>query len=117
MMETSPILWFYARHEAGPFRAEINAEFLALRFRRSSTSARRFQRGEDGCYRQSDSRTSLPQSTEPVDAAARAVDTARDGTQTTGDIGAQLGLATDPGSLTRLRSLLTAPAFRYSMST
>ncbi|WP_102106856.1 class I SAM-dependent methyltransferase [Oceaniglobus roseus] len=117
MLETSPMLWFYAGSEAGPSRAEINADFLTRRFRRASAPLGRFQRNAEGRYERSDSRATLPQPGDPTDAAARAVHAACDGTRPMGEIVAQLGLATDPASLTRLRVLLTTPAFPYLLAT
>lgn len=115
MLETAPMLWFYLGSDGAhrKTRAQINADFLSRRFVRASAPARSYLRDPERGYELSERRMQLPQPAAPTDAKARAIFAACDGSRRMGDIVTDLGLASDPASLTRLRVVLTTPAFPY----
>ena len=114
MTDASPMLWFYA-HRGGdrPDRAQINADFLSRTFRHASCVTGSFILGADERYSNSGRSAQLPVPAQPVDPHARAIYAACDGKTRMGDIFAQLALPRDEAALTRLRVLLTTPAFPY----
>lgn len=117
LQERAPMLWFYLRH--GPTRrsqAAINADFLERCFRPAQTGCETVLLGADGRYQPSARRAALPAPALPADPLARAVFAACDGQRPMRQILADLGQDCDRAGLTRLRQLLTTPAFPYLLA-
>ncbi|WP_151720175.1 class I SAM-dependent methyltransferase [Gemmobacter serpentinus] len=116
MQEASPMLWFYVQRQ-GPRRSrpEIDAAFLDQRFRPAMTPVRSFVLGADQRYSDSGRASQWPVPALPADPLARAVHAACDGTTPLRTILDRLSPAPDrsPAGVTRLRQMLTTPAFPY----
>lgn len=116
MQDASPMLWFYVQQKGvRRSRAEIDATFLEQRFRPATTPLRNFVLGPDQRYADSGRAGQWPVPALPADPLARAVHAACDGTTPMGTILDRLSPAPDrsPATVTRLRQMLTTPAFPY----
>ncbi|MDR0809500.1 MAG: methyltransferase domain-containing protein [Gemmobacter sp.] len=119
MQEASPMLWFYVQRQGSrPSRAEINAAFMAQCFRHAATPVRSFVLGVDQRYTESGHSGQWPVPALPADPVARAVHAACDGVTPMRVILDRLAmdqpeLDRSPAGITRLRQVLTTPAFPY----
>jgi SAM-dependent methyltransferase len=114
MLERAPMLWFYLGHgPARSSRAMVNQSFLDTTFTRLQSPLRNHVLGPDGQYSLSPRVAQLPAPALPADPAARAVFEKIDGERQMHTILAEAGLPQDQATLTRLRVLLTTPAFPY----
>ncbi|GHC35480.1 hypothetical protein GCM10007291_41040 [Gemmobacter nanjingensis] len=118
MQERSPMLWFYIGH--GPkrrTRAEVNADFLRRSFAPARCEVVSHVLGPEGHYQPSPRRAALPAPALPADPQVRAVCQACDGHRSMAEVLAGLGPMPDEAGLTRLRQMLTTPAFPYLLAT
>jgi SAM-dependent methyltransferase len=114
MTDASPMLWFYAQRGGHrPDRAQINADFLNRTFCQASCVTGSFILGADDRYSNSGRSAPIPAPAQPVDPQARAIFAACNGQTPMAEIFAQFSLPRDETTLTRLRVLLTTPAFPY----
>ena len=114
MTDASPMLWFYAQRGGHrPDRAQINADFLNRTFCQASCVTGSFILGADDRYSNSGRSAQIPAPAQPVDPQARAIFAACNGQTPMAEIFDQLSLPRDETTLTRLRVLLTTPAFPY----
>lgn len=113
MLENAPMLWFYLRPDALPRQteAEVNAAFLERCFDKTDARAGSFILAADSTYQRSDFMTTIPQPPVPVDPVARAIYESHDPAQPIRAAFERAGVAMD--DLTRLRRLLTTPAYPY----
>lgn len=114
MIEKSPMLWFYlGQGAARKTRAEINRDFLSRSFRAAQTGVSSFVLGLDETYTLSPRQSRLPVPALPSDSAARGLFQLADGKTPMGRLFVILGLPQDEVTVTRLRVMLTTPAFPY----
>ncbi|MBE2276775.1 MAG: class I SAM-dependent methyltransferase [Rhodobacteraceae bacterium] len=117
MQERAPMLWFYLGH--GPARRsrdEVNADFLGRRFRPAQCDTQIHVLGADDRYTSSPRRTRLPAPAVPADPQVRAVFQACDGSRSMAEVLSHLGPLPGEAEITRLRQLLTTPAFPYLLA-
>ena len=116
MQEASPMLWFYVQRQGQrQSRAEIDAAFLDQCFRPAMTPLRSYVLGGDQRYADNGRESQWPVPALPADPLARAVYAACDGATPMRAILDRLPSAADrsPAAITRMRQLLTTPAFPY----
>ena len=115
MHEKSPMLWFYLRRQdsQAPRKSEqqLNDEFLRTTFERASTMQQSYIRGQDGHFRLSSRAIAHPASA-PED-SVKPLHERFERPRVMGEVFAELGLATDFGTVQRARIQLTTPAFPY----